>query len=147
MTKSGLEYVVVATGPSNRIDSQRAKAGSKIYSEEGGRKVIISGQMDFEGEWTPGKYPSTQSGRIYKILRKSGVPRKEISVEGRSANTRENVYFSYELVREENPKGFILPMDKYHGARFKTIAWFEKFYGRMQKNFRVDIAPEGIERA
>ncbi len=148
MVGSGLEVIAVGTSPTKEIDNQRAIAGARKYYENNqNKKVIISGQMDYEGDWNMYKYGTTQSGKIYRALRKDGVPREKITIESKSKNTRGNVIYSYDLVKDENPEKIVFATDRLHGTRFRLIYWFEKFYNRAKNNIKTETYSEGIDKA
>src|SRR4030042_5740629 len=84
-----LETIVIPTGPSYEADRQRTEAGIRKYKEnENNSQMLISGKYN-DGMC----FINSQPIKIYKILRKAGIPRDRIILENKSNSTQENVLY------------------------------------------------------
>lgn len=91
-SRQTLDTIMIPTGPSYKIDRERTdravqedEAVQREEGEESNQIYLISGRID-----EPVK--TSQVYEIYKRLRDSGIKPKEMVVEGKSANTLENIY-------------------------------------------------------
>lgn len=130
----GLEGVVVPTGPSYRADHQRALGGVKKYDENRSSLVIITGEMN--NSKSERSFIGSQPMRIYKEMRKSGVPRDHFVFESLSHNTQENVLYILEKLKEKKINEITVITDKPHAKRFEMM---------FNKSKKQGIAPENLE--
>jgi len=139
VVKEDLEAIVVPTGPSYEAGRQRAKGGAEEYSRHPNDVVIISGEFD------NGKFIGSQPGKIYRILRKSGVPRRDIILENNSGNTIENVLYTCDEIKEKGINEVTVVSDRSHAARLKMLFGRAKKEGYAPKNLKVHTYSEGIK--
>jgi uncharacterized SAM-binding protein YcdF (DUF218 family) len=92
-----------------------------LYHKGKIRKILItgdSGQISDRG--------LHEAEQLAEVIRKWGIPSKDIIVESRSQNTHENVKFTSELLKKSFPelKSFLLITSSFHMRR--ALACFEK---------------------
>jgi uncharacterized SAM-binding protein YcdF (DUF218 family) len=143
-----LEAIVVPTGPSYEADRQRAEGGLRKYHEDNSRLVIISGEVNEKnGER---KFIGSQPMKIYKQMRKQGVPRDHFIFESHSHNTQENVrYICEEMDKIKDKKditNIIIVTDEHHAKRFKMLFNKSKKYGLAPKSLKIETYSRNIER-
>ena len=134
-----LEGVIVPTGSSYEADKERARGGIKKYEEDKSRLVIISGTVD------GGKFIGSQPMKIYKEMRKGGVPKENFIFESKSHNTRENVLYTCEKLKEKGIDEVIVVTDKPHAKRFEMLFNKAKKEGYAPKNLEVKTYSEGLK--
>lgn len=141
--QKSLDVIVVPTGPSYEVDKQRAKAGIKKYNEDKSRLVIISGEIDKIG------FIGSQPMKIYKQMRQEGVPRDNFILESKSHNTRENVLYVYDKIKDkrENIKKLIIVTDKPHAKRFVMLFNKAKKHKYIHENLKIDTYSEEIKNS
>ena len=149
MVNKKLEAIVVPTGPSYEVDSQRANAGIKEYGEDQSRLVMISGEInEKEGKRN---FIGSQPMKIYKQMRKAGIPKNHFIFESKSHNTKENVKYICEklekLKEKEDIKELIINTDKGQAKRFKMLFDIAKKEGFAPQNLEIKTYSKGIERA
>ena len=95
--------VIVGFGNFNTNIARRA-AG--LYLQEYAPKVLFTGGL---GRNTEGLLPEPEAVRFAKVAMECGVPEKDILIEDKSTNTKENIEFTRQLLEEAGvPHGHIL---------------------------------------
>ncbi len=138
-----LEAIVVPTGPTEEIDKERAKGGAKSYLDHEHKDhhhdvVIVS------GEFNKGRFFGSQSNKIYRALRRSGVPREDIILESHSGNTIENVLYTCEILEDKGIHEVTVVTDKGHASRFKMLFERAKKEGYAPRDLVVHTFSEGL---
>lgn len=140
MYPENLEALVVPTGPTYELGIQRAVAGAKEYLQKDSFGVVfISGS--FEGE----KFLGSQVDKIYRTLRRDGVPRKDILLESSSTNTMENVLYACDKINNLGIDNVHVFTDSLHASRFLMLFERAKNEGYVSKDLMVDSFSDGIE--
>lgn len=139
--RKNLEAIMIPTGPSKKIDEQRALAGVRAYEQNPDRLVIISGILN------NGKFLGSQSSEIYKVLRKAGVPRGQIEIEGKSKDTLETVRYTSEILNKEKIQRLYVATDLDHARRISMLFQRAKYEGLIPENLRVRPYSRGIDKA
>ncbi|MCX6749235.1 MAG: YdcF family protein [Candidatus Pacearchaeota archaeon] len=118
------------TGPSYDIDAKRTKKAYEEGKENKGQVYLISGRID-----KPLK--TSQVYSIYKQLRGYDIHPRQMLIEGKSANTLENVLFSLEKLKKRGAHDIGIASSPIHLDRFEYIIKKAKEKGIIDKNFRV----------
>ena len=139
-----LEMIVVPTGPSGEIEKQRAEGGARLYHARPNSRVIISGYLN---GITPGTFRGSQSHQIYKTLRRNGVPRGDIDIEGKSHDTLENVRYVSKILKDENIPHATVVTDRDHARRMSMLFRKAKEEGIAPKDLEIETYSKGIEKA
>lgn len=135
-----LEAILVPTGPAGKIDEQRALAGAKLYQQNPGSLVIISGALS-------GKFLGSQSDHIYRTLRRAGVPRGQIEIERKSKDTLENVRYTCKILNREGIQAVYVATDKDHARRIGMLFQEAKDEGLIPEGLKVKTHSRGIDKA
>ncbi len=142
MYPENLEALVVPTGPTYELGIQRAVAGAKEYLQKDSFGVVfISGS--FEGE----RFLGSQVDKIYRTLRKEGVPKKDILLESSSTNTMENVLYVCEEINNLGVERVNIFTDTLHASRFLMLFERAKNEGYVSNDLIVDSFSDGIENS
>ncbi|GEM_PF-6167013 len=138
--QKSLEAIMVPTGSGGKIDEQRALVGAKVYHEHPDSLVIISGIVK-------GKFLGSQSAGIYKTLRRAGVPRGHIEIEGKSKDTLENVRCASKILTDEGVQRLYVATDKDHARRIGMLFQTAKSEGLVPESLKVRPYSKGIDKA
>ena len=133
-TRQTLDAIMVPTGPSYKIDQERA---NKAVKEGKGKKdqiYLISGRIDKDEKESA---KDSQVYGIYKRLREYGIKPVNIKIEGRSKNTLENVLFSLEKLKKMGAKDVGIASNPAHLDRFEYFIKKAKEKGIIGKDFRI----------
>jgi len=141
LTSKKLEGIVVPTGPSHEVGSQRASKGFEKYLENPDNLIFISGEFGQE------KFMGSQPMKIYKQMRKAGVPRENFIFESKSRNTQENVLYLSDKIKEKGVNHITIVTDGPHAKRFKMLFDKAKNKGYAPKNLEVETFSEGIQNS
>tara|TARA_Y100000310_G_scaffold160578_1_gene160342 strand:- start:144 stop:632 length:489 start_codon:yes stop_codon:yes gene_type:complete len=142
MCPENLEALVVPTGPTYELGIQRAVAGAREYHQRNSFEVVfISGS--FEGE----KFLGSQVDKIYRTLRREGIPKEDILLESSSTNTMENVLYACEEINNLEIDKIGVVTDFYHADRFLMLFERAKNEGYVSTNLIVDSFSDGIENS
>ena len=132
MYPENLEAIVVPTGPTYEIGIQRAVAGTKGYLHNDAFGIVfISGS--FEGK----RFLGSQVDKIYRTLRKGGVPKNDIFLESRSTNTMENVLYACDEINSLGVQKVHVFTDPHHASRFLMLFERAKDKGYVSNNLIV----------
>jgi uncharacterized SAM-binding protein YcdF (DUF218 family) len=123
-----------------------ALRAAELYRAGLAPKILFTGGL---GRNTEGLLPEPEAVRFAKVAMEAGVPREDILIEDRSANTKENILFTRELLRREGlPHGRILgvhqPFMERRIAAAMGVYWPELDFSVTSP--RVTI-PQYLERA
>lgn len=130
-----LEALVVPTGPSKKIDEQRATAGARSFIEkEAGLDVYP--YIIITGIYNNGVLRGSQTEKIQEVLNYYGIPNSSIIHENKSRDTRENVIYTGKILRKELTNLAELNTDKWHAARMAML---------FQKAIQSYYAPQGLK--
>lgn len=80
-------------------DTRVAERGAKLFLEGWAPLLLFSGGL---GNLTKGLWDEPEADKFANIALKMGVPANKILIENKSANTGENIRFSYNLLKEKN---------------------------------------------
>ena len=95
--------VIVGFGNFNTNIARRA---AELYLQGYAPKVLFTGGL---GRNTEGLLPEPEAVRFAKVAMECGVPEKDILIEDRSTNTKENIEFTRRLLEESGvPHGHVL---------------------------------------
>jgi uncharacterized SAM-binding protein YcdF (DUF218 family) len=142
MSPKNLEALVVPTGPTYELGIQRAVAGAKEYlQKDSSGLVFISGS--FEGK----RFLGSQVDKIYRALRRGGVPKKDILIESSSTNTMENVLYACDEINNLGVEKVNVFTDSSHASRFLMLFERAKNEGYVSNNLIVDSFSDGIENS
>ena len=95
--------VIVGFGNFNTDIARRA---AELYHKGYGPKVLFTGGL---GRNTEGLLPEPEAVRFAKVAMECGVPEEDILIEDKSANTKENIEFTRNLLEEKGiPHSHIL---------------------------------------
>jgi uncharacterized SAM-binding protein YcdF (DUF218 family) len=95
--------VIVGFGNFNTNIARRA---AELYLQGYAPKVLFTGGL---GRNTEGLLPEPEAVRFAKVAMECGVPEKDILIEDKSTNTKENIEFTRQLLEEAGvPHGHIL---------------------------------------
>ena len=97
--------VIVGFGNFNTRIAQRA---AELYHQGYAPKILFTGGL---GRNTEGLFPEPEAVLFGRVARQCGVPEEDILLETRSANTRENILFTRDLLRERG-----IPHDRILGV-------------------------------
>lgn len=139
--EKNLEAIIVPTGPDGKIDRQRALAGAEVYQKNPESLVVISGFLN------DGRFLGSQSSEIYRTLRRAGVPRGKIEIEGNSRDTLENVRYSSEIILREGIRKVTVATDKDHARRIGMLFQTAKDEGLVPESLEVKNYSKGIDKA
>ena len=79
---------------------------AELYRQGYAPKILFTGGL---GRNTEGLLPEPEAVRFARVAMECGVPEADILIEDKSANTRENIEFTRELMRQKGiPTGHIL---------------------------------------
>ena len=99
----GKADVIVGFGNFNTDIARRA---AELYLRGYAPKVLFTGGL---GRNTEGLLPEPEAVRFARVAMECGVPQADILIEDRSANTKENIEFTRQLLEEQGiPHGRIL---------------------------------------
>ena len=83
-----------------------ARRAAELYHQGYGPKVLFTGGL---GRNTEGMLPEPEAVRFAKVAMECGVPEEDILIEDKSANTKENIEFTRNLLDEKGiPHSHIL---------------------------------------
>lgn len=104
-------------------DTRVAERAAEIYLQGWAPLLIFSGGV---GRITKDLWTETEAELFAKIALQKGVPRENMLLENRSANTGENISFTRQLLQEKglDPTSFILVQKPYMERR--AYATFQK---------------------
>ena len=87
--------VIVGFGNFNTDIARRA---AELYHQGYAPKILFTGGL---GRNTEGLLPEPEAVRFAKVAMECGVPKEDILLEDKSANTRENIEFTRQLLEEQ----------------------------------------------
>lgn len=104
-------------------DTRVAERAAQLYLDGFGDYIIFSGAV---GKLTEGKFTKSEAEVFADIAMQMGVPKEDILLEDKSANTGENIQFTKKLLQEQglSPRSLILVQKPYMERR--TYATFKK---------------------
>jgi uncharacterized SAM-binding protein YcdF (DUF218 family) len=129
-TRQTLDAIMIPTGTREADKERTDKAVEEYYLGRGADFLLISGRIDRPIE-------TSQVYDIYKRLKGYGIKQEEVQVEGRSANTLENVLFSLEKLKKRGAKDVGIASNPMHLDRFEYIIEKAKESGIIDRDFRV----------
>ena len=95
--------VIVGFG---NFNTNIARRTAELYLQGYAPKVLFTGGL---GRNTEGLLPEPEAVRFAKVAMECGVPEKDILIEDKSTNTKENIEFTRQLLEEAGvPHGHIL---------------------------------------
>lgn len=94
--------------------ASRINKGIEIYRKNPGSKLIMTG-----GKGTDELLPEGVAMSEYAIQK--GVPKKDILIENKAVNTKENLLLSYDLMSSNNPN-IVVVTNRYHLFRALVLA-------------------------
>ncbi len=131
--KSGLDVLVIPTGPDHQENVERADRAIKEYKKNGAKYFLISGKIADDRI-----LKNSRRADIYRRLRKAGIKPKQMKIEGKSSNTIENILYTLDkLSKEDGPLKVGFVSYPGHLRRMKDI------YDKAVKENMVD--PERIQ--
>ena len=74
-----------------------ARRAAQLYLEGVAPKILFTGGL---GRNTEGLFPEPEAVRFARVAMECGVPAEDILIEDRSTNTKENIEFTRQLLRE-----------------------------------------------
>ncbi len=115
-------------------DTRVAERAAELYLQNYAPIIIFSGGT---GERTPEMWKNSEAEVFTKIAIKMGVPKEQILLENKSANTGENIQFTYNLIQQKNLhfKKIILVQTPYMERR--TYATFMAQWPNKNTKFTV----------
>jgi len=87
--------VIVGFGNFNTDIARRA---AELYHQGYAPKILFTGGL---GRNTEGLLPEPEAVRFARVAMECGVPKKDILLEDKSANTKENIEFTRQLLEEQ----------------------------------------------
>lgn len=132
-SSKGLDVLVIPTGPDRQENIERTDKAIEEYKKSGAKYFLISGKIADDRT-----LKNSRRADIYRRLRKAGIKPKQMKIEGKSANTIENILYTLNKLSEEDGPlkvGFISYPG--HVRRMKDI------YNKAVKENLVD--PERIQ--
>ena len=133
VSRKTLDAILIPTG-TPEADKRRTDRAVKEYIGGGSHVLMITGRID-----QPVK--TSQVYNIYKRLRSYGIKPGEMRVEGKSANTLENVLFSLEKLKKMGAHEVGIASNPTHLDRFEYVIKKAKEEGIVDKDFRVHRLP------
>ena len=79
-----------------------ARRAAELYHQGYAPKILFTGGL---GRNTEGLLPEPEAVRFARVAMECGVPQKDILIEDRSTNTKENIVFTRELLRSAGIPG------------------------------------------
>lgn len=146
------------------MDKRIAQRAANLYLEGYADRVIVSGGA---GKFTKDRFTRPEAHVFADILRYDGVPDDHILIEDQSANTGENIQFTYTLLQELGAdfSSFILVQKPYTERRayatFKKqwpdptaefivtspeISYEDYFTDEMPKDFVINLLVGDVQR-
>ncbi len=121
------------------FDDNVARRCAQLYLEGFAPRILFTGGL---GRCTSGLFTQSEAARFADVAVSCGVPRDRILLEDRSTNTRENIEFSRELLRElQIPHARVLGVHKPYMERRITAAmgvyWKELDFSVTSPNMTV----------
>lgn len=135
VSRHGLDALIIPTGPSHEEDIERTKRAYREHKEHGKDYFVISGELGDK------KLSESQRADIYRELRKHGVKPSQISIEGKSRNTVENMIYSLEKIKERGGREVGISSYPGHLDRFKDIFERARDEGIVDENFHLHRLP------
>ncbi len=129
VARQTLDAIMIPTG-TFEADKRRTERAYEEGKEEKGQIYLISGRID-----KPIK--TSQVYAIYKQLRSHDIRLGNIIIEGKSANTLENVLFSLEKLKKRGAHDVGIASNPIHLDRFEYVIKKAKEEGIIDKDFRV----------
>jgi len=126
-SRKTLDAIII---PGGQEKQERTERAVKEYLGGGANILLISGRID-----KPIKTSEIYS--TYKRLRSYGIKPGEMVVEGKSANTLENVLFSLEKLKKRGAHDVGIASNPTHLDRFEYVIKKAKEEGIVDKDFRV----------
>ena len=123
-----------------------ARRAAELYLAGWAPKVLFTGGL---GRNTEGLLPEPEAVRFAKVAMACGVPERDILLESRSANTKENILFTREMLeRQRIPHDRILgvhqPFMERRIAAAMGVYWPEAAFSATSPQVTI---PEYLERA
>lgn len=110
-----LGAAVCRHGPSPALQARVWRA-AVLYHEERAPYMIMTGGL--------GQYPPAEAEAMAALARSWDVDENRIRLESISVNTRENLQFAVEIMRENNWRRAIIVTDDFHMKR--AVTWASK---------------------
>jgi uncharacterized SAM-binding protein YcdF (DUF218 family) len=133
VSRQKLDAIVIPTGGSQEIDMARTEEAVKEYllGEKQAKKIIISGYLG-------GKPISeSQMAAIYKRLRQHRIKPSEMGIEGKSANSLENLLYTIKKVKKKGARSIGIASNPSHLDRYEDILAAAKKEGLVDKDFKM----------
>ncbi len=106
---------VIGTQPGLTLNA-RVKAGEKYLNENRDSICIVTGGLGDDDQ-------ITEAQCMYNILTEDGIDKSRIYLEENARNTKENIEYSYKIIKEKNAnKNIAIVTDGFHQARARLIA-------------------------
>ena len=147
--RGSLEAILIPTGPSDEIGEERAVVGAEQYKRHKDREnhrdvVIVTGEYNGKG----GRFFGSQSDRIYRELRRSGVPKKSIILEGESEDSMDNVLYTCDEIRKRGDINEItIVSDNLHARRIEMLFGRAKDKGYVSKDLKIHTYSKGLKNS
>lgn len=114
------------------FDENVARRSAQLYLEGYAPRIIFTGGL---GRCTSGRFTITEAERFASLAETLGVPQKDILLEDKSTNTRENIEFTRTLMEEAGiPCDCVLGVHKPYMER-RIVAAMGVYWPEL--NFRV----------
>ena len=92
------------------FDENVARRSAQLYLQGYAPRIIFTGGL---GRCTSGRFTITEAERFANLAMELGVPRKDILLEDKSTNTKENIAFTRTLMEEKGiPCDYVLGVHK-----------------------------------
>ena len=135
--------VIVGFGNFNTDIARRA---AELYHQGYAPKILFTGGL---GRNTEGLLPEPEAVRFARVAMECGVPKEDILLEDKSANTKENIEFTRKLLEEQSiPHDHILGVHQPFMERRITAAmgvyWSELVFSVTSPQVSI---PEYLQRA
>ncbi len=130
-SRHSLDAIIIPTGSNYEEDIERT---TRAYKEHKGNKAsyfVISGSLGDK------KLSESQRADIYRELRKHGVKPSQMTIEGKSRNTVENIVRSLEKIKKRGGKEVGIASYPGHLDRFVDIIKRGKEEELIDKEFHV----------
>jgi uncharacterized SAM-binding protein YcdF (DUF218 family) len=137
-----LTGITAANAPHDRVylsrGADRFTNALWLYRAGHVRRIIISG-----GTGSPDPRTTTEAAELATLLRLAGVPQRDLLLEERSRNTRENALYTKELLAQHpDIKKLVLVTSAFHQRR--ALGCFAKV-GLRPAPFPADIRSTGLQ--
>lgn len=98
------------------ILSARIKSGEKYLKDNKNAICVVTGGLGEDDQ-------ITEAQCMYNVLTDNGIDKNRIFLEENAENTKENIEYSYKIIKEQNAnKNIAIVTDGFHQARARLIA-------------------------